>query len=563
MRRLVLLAVLASVAGVWYAALPPRAGALATAPADAAARGVIHVHTSRSDGTGTADEVAAAAARAGLDFVVFTDHGDATREPDPPVYRHGVLCIDAVEIGSGQGHIIALGLPAAPFPLGGEARDVVADVARLGGFAIAAHPGSARPELQWTDWSLPVSGVEWLNGDSEWRDEHIWTLARALLSYPARKTETLALLLDRPADVLARWDRLTQDRRIAAVAGSDAHARIGLRSLGEPYDRTAAFHVPAYEPTFGVFSNVLIGPPLSGDPAADAEQVIAALRDGRLYSRVDAVRRAGALTFTATDGRTQAASGDVLPAGQPVTVRAELREGPEEALIELLKNGAVVASGGGPRLEHVTDGGAGVYRVEVQMPGAPGDPKVPWMLSNPIYVGDYDGGGDRATERDAPSAVVVRYGDGPATDWTIETGAASLGAIDVVPTVRGTQLALRYALGGAESASPYVAFVMAAGDALARHDRLIFTAMADSPMRLSVQLREPAGARGVRWQRSVYLDGTAREITVRFDELRPAGEGAGEIPPDRISSVLFVVDTVHTPLGENGRIWLDDVKYGR
>jgi len=35
--------------------------------------GAYHVHTTRSDGTGTADQVAAAAARAGLRFVIFTD----------------------------------------------------------------------------------------------------------------------------------------------------------------------------------------------------------------------------------------------------------------------------------------------------------------------------------------------------------------------------------------------------------------------------------------------------------------------------------------------------------
>ena len=39
-----------------------------------------------------------AAARAGLKFVVFTDHGDATRPPNPPTYRSGVLCLDGVEV---------------------------------------------------------------------------------------------------------------------------------------------------------------------------------------------------------------------------------------------------------------------------------------------------------------------------------------------------------------------------------------------------------------------------------------------------------------------------------
>ena len=30
----------------------------------------------------------------------------------------------------------------------------------LGGFAIAAHPGSQRPGLRWQDWTLPVGGLE-------------------------------------------------------------------------------------------------------------------------------------------------------------------------------------------------------------------------------------------------------------------------------------------------------------------------------------------------------------------------------------------------------------------
>ena len=58
--------------------------------------------------------------RAGLKFIVVTDHGDATRAPDPPVYRDGVLCLDAVEISTAGGHYIALDMPKAPYPLGGR-----------------------------------------------------------------------------------------------------------------------------------------------------------------------------------------------------------------------------------------------------------------------------------------------------------------------------------------------------------------------------------------------------------------------------------------------------------
>src|SRR6185295_11142416 len=39
--------------------------------------GNLHLHTIASDGTGSHDEVAMAAVRAGLDFIVYTDHNIA------------------------------------------------------------------------------------------------------------------------------------------------------------------------------------------------------------------------------------------------------------------------------------------------------------------------------------------------------------------------------------------------------------------------------------------------------------------------------------------------------
>ena len=100
--------------------MPPARLTLETSFTDGSVPGVIHVHSNRSDGRSAPDEVAAAAASAGLKFVIFTDHGDATRTPDPPTYRSGVLCIDAVEISTNGGHYLALDMPASPYPLGGE-----------------------------------------------------------------------------------------------------------------------------------------------------------------------------------------------------------------------------------------------------------------------------------------------------------------------------------------------------------------------------------------------------------------------------------------------------------
>ncbi len=195
-----------------WAIAPPAARHLSLERDPLLVRGAIHVHTTVSDGAGTPDEVAAAAARAGLDFVILTDHGDGTRLPVPPRRVSGVLVIDAVEISTTGGHYLGLGLGQTPYRLAGEPRDVIEDVTRLGGFGIAAHPDSPKLELAWHEWQAPFQGLEWLNADSAWRDEPRSALVRTVVSYWLRPAEAVASLFDRPSRTLARWDALARRR---------------------------------------------------------------------------------------------------------------------------------------------------------------------------------------------------------------------------------------------------------------------------------------------------------------------------------------------------------------
>jgi hypothetical protein len=563
--RVMALVLLSGAAGLWYM-LPPPYASLPLAAVESvmpAIRGAIHVHTRRSDGTGDVPLIAAAAARAGLDFVILTDHGDATRPPDPPAYIDGVLVIDAVEISTDDGHVVAVGLTQAPYPLGGEARDVLEDIQRLGGFSILAHPESPSPGLRWNSWDAEFDGLEWLNADSEWRDESVWSLARTLFTYPFRGTETLVSLLDRPTDAIARWDDVTQRRRVVAVAGADAHARIGFRSIGEPYENGSALHVPPYERMFQLFTNALPGLTLGGNAVDDAQTVLAAVRDGHVYTTIDALGGAAAMSFTASSGHAMVSIGDALPLDGPVTLRVDL-QGPETARIDVVKDGRRLQSTTGTHLELVTEATAAVYRVEVALPGAPGAPPVPWVVSNPIYVGRDASATTETPNRPGASAFAVQYTDGPASEWTIETSEASLGALDVVSAVDGAQLSLRYGLGGTASSSPFVALVMPSGSDVAEHDRLMFTAWGNRPMRLSVQLRSPEAEVGERWHRSVYLDTSPRTITVFFDDVTATGITSTSLPVlEAVEEILFVVDTVNTPVGASGTVWIDDVRYGR
>ena len=311
-------AFVAAVAVFVVLTIPPRPLRL-PASFDNTVPGVLHVHTDRSDGLSGPDEVAAAAARAGLKFVIFADHGDGTRRPDPPTYRSGVLCLDGVEISTTGGHFIALDMPASPYPLGGEARDVVEDVKRLGGFGIAAHPDSPKPDLKWREWTAPFDGMELLNLDSIWRVvagqsgwRPKWRLFEALVDYPFRPSEVIASLIQ-PPGAMYNWEALTKRRRVVVTAGADAHARLG--------EGRNALRFPSYETSFRVMSvRVKSERPLTGDAAADGPAILRAIRGGHLYTAITAVASPPSLEFTATNARGTVSAGDEITSGGPISL---------------------------------------------------------------------------------------------------------------------------------------------------------------------------------------------------------------------------------------------------
>src|SRR6478735_3440648 len=367
--------------------LPPRAVPAPAGPSTTI-RGAFHIHSNRSDGSGSLEEIAAAASRAGLQVIILTDHGDATRPVAAPAYLSGVLTIDGVELNTTGGHFAAIGLAESPYPIAGTPADVIADVHRLGGFGVAAHGASPNPSLSWQEWNAPIDGLEWVNSDSEWRDESRLAITRALLTYFFRAPESMARLLDRSDVLMRQWDGLASERRVISLAGSDAHARLGLRNQrADPDMSSMHLPLPGYEASFRVFSNrVELRSPLSGDAAADGRQIVTAVRDGHVYGVIDSLATPGGLTFTATSGSASAAMGDDLPVDGDVLLHASAAAPPGTTLV-LLKNGQP--------MHRVTDGPLdinggrerAVYRIEAYRLNGPGDPPVPWMVSNPIYAG--------------------------------------------------------------------------------------------------------------------------------------------------------------------------------
>lgn len=548
--------------------VPPGQIPLAAPPAFApAVSGLLHVHTNRSDGLSGPDEVAAEAARAGLKFLVFTDHGDATRTPDPPTYRAGVLCLDGVEISTKGGHLVALDMPAAPYPLGGEARDVVDDVKRLGGFSIAAHPDSPKVDLKWREWTAPIDGMELLNLDTSWRVvaaergwRSKWRLFEALVDYPFRAPEVIASLIQ-PTTALYNWEALTRRRRVVVSAGADAHAKLG--------EGRRVVSIPGYESSFRVMSiRASLDRALTGDAAADAAAIVRAIRGGHFYTAVDAVASEPAFEFTATNSHGTVSEGDELAADD--AVQLHVRSNAPASFTTIVHEGVrtIAENRAAADLTVHAAAGPGVYWVEIVATGQRWP--ITWLRSNPIYVRAAQPGPGLPVRPPAVASTPIfdgkqtgRSGAPPTTGWSVEHDPTSLVALDAPRRPGGgTELLLRYGLSGGDLAGQVVGLVFDTPSGVAPNDRLTFTVRAEHPMRISVQLRaapalgEGVGERG-RWQRSIYVDGTDREHTVFFSDLVPVGgTELYKAPLADIRSLLFVIDTTNTKPGASGRVWI-------
>ncbi|MFI5183505.1 MAG: PHP domain-containing protein, partial [Vicinamibacteria bacterium] len=335
--------------------------------------GVVHVHTTLSDGGGTPEETIAGAKAAGLGFLALTDHNNLDAKPLEG-YHDGLLVIVGTEISTAAGHVVGLGIPDPVYRFSGDPTDALADVLGAGGVAFAAHPLSPREEFRWTGWDLPGPwGMELTNGDSQWREAGWGRLLWTAVLYSLNSRYALLRSLTPSTAELARWDGLLARRDVVGIAGADAHGRL-------PLTRRTSVRFPSYASVFALAQNhVLLDRPLSGRAETDVAAIASALGRGRTYIGLDALAPAAGFFFAAEEGDRRVTMGETTPDTPGLRLRAGGRL-PASTQLVLLKDGQPFALGGAS-LDHPS-GGPGVYRVEARIPGWP----APWIVSNPIYL---------------------------------------------------------------------------------------------------------------------------------------------------------------------------------
>lgn len=265
-----------------------------------------------------------------------------------------------------------------------------------------------------------------------------------------------------------------------------------------------------------------------------------------MFTAVDAIAGPALLDVRATRGADTVAMGGTLTPG-PASIVARAA-GPPGARLVLVSDGGEVAAADGGVLEASIADARGAYRVEVQVPGAPGHPPIPWLFGNPVYFLA------APAPRPAPAAAAP-VPLPPDVSWHVEKDRGSTASLVPAPT----EIDFFYKLRGPGRGSQYAAAVADLQDRPLSGRAIALTVAAVRPARLSLQLRYRRDG-GLRWGRSFYVDGTPREIRISLAELVPADHQSGPAPPvGRAMSLMLVADLTNALPGAANTIRISGV----
>ena len=376
------------------------------APGRTLVRGAISVHTGRShDAEGTLEEVAEAAAAAGLDFVILGDHVGDWAEGGAglldPTRLQGVLLVPGLELPvKDAGRVLAVGMDTLPREWLGSVEELVAEVDEGDGFLSIVHPRSPRGRERWDGLGRP--GIDaWESFDvsemARLRQDELWVGYRiaAILASMAtgRGHESIAHFWKEGTETqaLLAYDSVRASTPTALTGGLNHH----------PKARILGHLVPAYAPFFRtVVNHVRLREPLADDPFQARAQLLAALRTGRLFVTLGDGGDVPDFDVWADDGGATTTMGErgVWTGSGVLGIRVPASTG--RVAVRILRDGAEAAwldARGGDALGW-TIPGPGSYRVELFEPGwKVGGLRLgfrPWIVSNPVELR----GGPSATE---------------------------------------------------------------------------------------------------------------------------------------------------------------------
>ena len=380
-------------------------------------RGLMHSHAEDATHTGgTRPELLAAARRAGVQIVMLTDHVRPERDFINDSWRglhEGVLFIP----GSEDRGFLSFPTRSVKGVEAGSREQYIEMILKEGGNIFLCHV-EERP-----DWPTDqLDGLEIYNHHTDVKNESAFQLwLQGTLTDPVRLPELVAALSEYPQevfgaqqdylpDIIAEWDRDSQQHRLTGIAANDCHhnqvftvtaidentVEVGYITSKPTTTRVTAEKVPAvaalvkgrkpgeliarldfdpYERSLRYVSTHILAHELT-EPA-----VREALRRGHAYVAHDWLCDSTGFAFVArAGGRTNATTGDDVKLDGALMLSAATSV---KCTMKLIRNGEVLQTTNTNRLDFEVKT-PGVYRIEAWLE-VDGEQR-PWIYSNPIYV---------------------------------------------------------------------------------------------------------------------------------------------------------------------------------
>jgi hypothetical protein len=342
------------------------------------------MHTPYSDGVKWHAEIAEDAIRAGLDFIIVTDHNLWVSGIEGYYENETgkVLLLVGEEIHNPRrepqaSHFLAIGADRELACYAHDTQALINETKNAGGIGFLAHPFDPTApvfnaaSLGWQDWdAVGYDGLEIWNFMSSFKG----LLTSRVMAYRAANQPD-KYMIGPSQIVLNKWDELlAQGKRMVALGGSDAH--------GFTY---TMWHITRelfpYEFLFNtVNTHIMTHSALSGDLDHDKKLILKALAEGNSWVGYDLPARTTGFRFSGQSG-TNGIMGEEIKMGTGATLQVRT---PQKCHIRLIYKGDTVADCESDTNLTYLPVDRGPYRAEclLEYKGQ----ERGWIYSNPIYL---------------------------------------------------------------------------------------------------------------------------------------------------------------------------------
>jgi len=356
-------------------------------------KGVLNVHTTKSTGTGTPEEVIQAASEAGLDYIYITDLNPFPPSTKNDSYYDHLLVMSGGEYSYLDSRILNINYTSEQhLQNSGDLQLILTSLLdqkhrnQGEGLLVLAHP--LKPNYEWSgEYPAGLDGIEVINLKSIWQDswlnqklDFFWTI----FIYPFNPEVSFVRLLNQSEKEFSLLDSLNLKNKTLAFAGTDAEARFNV------FDSLIKF--PSYQSLFNIVSNhVLLTSELTGNYEADRTRISNAISRGNFYLSYDIIANPkGFIALLQEKNKAAHLMGEEINWEKGMELKIQLPKGIIIPFnVQVYRDGKEISSSRKDSFSVPVDK-KGVYRIVVELrldfPLPDGHKWIPWIFSNPFFV---------------------------------------------------------------------------------------------------------------------------------------------------------------------------------